>query len=157
MKLSVSFSQRQKTLKCLWSKYFELQKCGHTEKSNYGLNLSIISKFLTIYTVGKLQCDHSKEEQKLDRELKNKTIIISDSTLQKADENELNADIICVPGGKLGHLVNSLNYNEKILKYDNYVIVGGLNNVDNVLSKDTERSQVLKQLNELGRQRNLGW
>ena len=40
-----------------------------------------------------------QEEQKLDRELKNKTIIISDSTLRKADENRLNADIICVPGG----------------------------------------------------------
>ena len=94
-----------------------------------------------------------EEEPKLDtiRELKDKTIIISDSTLRKADENKLNADIICVPGGKLGHLVNSLNYNEKILKYDNYVTVGGLNNVDNGLSKDTERSQVFKQLNELGK------
>ena len=40
-----------------------------------------------------------QEEQKLDRELKNKTIIISDSNLRKADENKLNADIICVPGG----------------------------------------------------------
>ena len=46
-------------------------------------------------------------------------------------------------GGKLGHLVNSLNYNEKILKYDNYMIVGGLNNVDNGLSMDTERSKYL--------------
>ena len=43
-----------------------------------------------------------QEEQKLDRELKNKTIIISDSTLRKADENKLNADIICVPGGEAG-------------------------------------------------------
>ena len=67
-----------------------------------------------------------------------------------SDENKLNADIICVPGG-LDHLVNSLNYNEKILKYDNYVIMGGLNNVDNGLSKDTERSQVFRQLNELGK------
>ena len=56
--------------------------------------------------------------------------------MRKADKNKLNADIIFVPG----HLVNSLNYNEKILKYDNYVIVGDLNNVDNGLSKDTERS-----------------
>ena len=28
----MSFSQRQKILKCLWSKKFELQKCGHTGK-----------------------------------------------------------------------------------------------------------------------------
>ena len=48
--------------------------------------------------------------------------------MRKADENKLNADIICVPRGKLGHLVNSLTYDEKILKYDNYAIVGGLNN-----------------------------
>ena len=40
---------------------------------------------------------------------------------------------------------------EKVLKYDNCMIVGGLNNVDNGLSKDTERSQVFKQLNELGK------
>ena len=55
----MSFSQRQKTLMCLWSKNVELQKCGHTEKSNYGLNLSIILMFLTIYGVGKWQCDRS--------------------------------------------------------------------------------------------------
>ena len=38
-----------------------------------------------------------------------------------------------------------------MLKCHNFVIVGGLNNVDNGLSKDTERSQVFKQLNELGK------
>ena len=54
------FSQRQKIMKCLWSKIFELQKCGRTEKLNYELNLSIILMFLTIYGVGKSQCDHSK-------------------------------------------------------------------------------------------------
>ena len=59
IKLGMNFSQRQKTLKCLSSENFELQKCGHTEKSNYGLNLSIILMFLTIYGVGKLQCDRS--------------------------------------------------------------------------------------------------
>ena len=37
------------------------------------------------------------------------------------------------------------------MKYDNYVIVGGLKSVDNGLSKDTERSQVFNQLNELGK------
>ena len=59
----MSFSQRQKILKCLWSKNFELQKCGHTEKSNYGLNLSIILVFLIIYGVGKLQCDRSNQRK----------------------------------------------------------------------------------------------
>ena len=55
----MSFSQRQKILKCLWSKNFELQECGNTGKSNYGLNLSIILMFLTIYGVEKLQCNRS--------------------------------------------------------------------------------------------------
>ena len=53
IKLSMSFSRRQKILKCLWSKHFELQKCGHTDKSNDGLNLSIILMFLTVYGVRK--------------------------------------------------------------------------------------------------------
>ena len=37
------------------------------------------------------------------------------------------------------------------MKYDSHLIVGGLNDVDNGLSKDTERSQVFKNLNELGK------
>ena len=41
-------------------KKFGLQKCGHKEKSNYGINLSIILMLLTIYGVGKSQCDRSK-------------------------------------------------------------------------------------------------
>ena len=61
----MSFSQRQKILKCLWSESFELQKCGHTEKSNYGLNLSIILMLLTIYGVGKSQCDRSTSHRNL--------------------------------------------------------------------------------------------
>ena len=61
-KTQLNFSQRQKILKCLWSKNFELQKCGHTGKSNYGLNLSIILMFLTFYGVEKSQCDHSNCE-----------------------------------------------------------------------------------------------
>ena len=60
-KTQLSFSQRQKILKCLWSKNFELQKCCHIGKSNYGLNLSIILMFLTIYGVEESQCDRSKE------------------------------------------------------------------------------------------------
>ena len=58
-KIQPSFCQRQKVLKCLWSKNVELQKCGHTGKSNYGLTLSIILMFLTIYGVEKSQCDRS--------------------------------------------------------------------------------------------------
>ena len=44
-----------------------------------------------------------------------------------------------------------MNYNEKSLNYDNYVIVGGLNNVDRGEDKNVERTQIFKQLNDLGK------
>ena len=47
--------------------------------------------------------------------------------------------------------MNSMNYNEKILNYDNYVIVGGLNNIDRGEDKDVERTQIFKQLNDVGK------
>ena len=45
------------------------------------------------------------------------------------DEKKLNADVVSVPGGKIGHLANSLNWNKKLVKYDIVVIIGGTNNV----------------------------
>ena len=92
-----------------------------------------------------------EEEEKLDCELKTKTLIVSDSTLRRVDTTKTNADIVCIPGGKLGHLVNSMNYNEKNLNYDNYVIVGGLNDIDRGDDKDVERTHIFKQLNSLGK------
>ena len=35
--------------------------------------------------------------------------------------------------------------------YDDYVIVGGLNNIDRGENKDVERTQIFKQLNDLGK------
>ena len=95
--------------------------------------------------------ERARGKQKLDCELKTKTLILSDSTLRRVDTTKTNADIVCIPGGKLGNLVNSMNYNEKILNYDNYVIVGGLNNIDRGEDKDVERTQIFKQLNDLGK------
>ena len=96
--------------------------------------------------------------EKLDHELKTKTLIVSDSTLRRVDTTKTDADIVCIPGAKLGHLVNSVNYNEKILNYDNYVIIGGLNNIDRGEDKDVERTQTFNQLNDLGKgvRKNLG-
>eukprot|EP00112_Aurelia_sp_Birch-Aquarium-sp1_P002792 Seg1309.2 transcript_id=Seg1309.2/GoldUCD/mRNA.D3Y31 product="hypothetical protein" protein_id=Seg1309.2/GoldUCD/D3Y31 len=89
-----------------------------------------------------------EEEDKLDREIKTKTLIISGSTLRKADAMKTSQqdtmDIVCISGGKIGHLVNSLSYNEKMLKYDNDVFVGGLTNIDRGESKETERVQLLE-------------
>ena len=55
-----------------------------------------------------------EEEDELDRELKTKTLIVSDSTLRRKDTTKTNADIVCMSGGKLGHLVNSMNCNKKV-------------------------------------------
>ena len=78
-------------------------------------------------------------------------VLLRGVTLRRVDTTMTNADIVCIPGGKLGHLVNSMYYNEKSLNYDNYVIVGGLNNIDRGEDKDVERTQIFKQLNDLGK------
>ena len=44
-----------------------------------------------------------------------------------------------------------MNYNQQLLNYENVIIVGGLNNIDNgVENKDIERNLIFKQLSELG-------
>ena len=45
-----------------------------------------------------------------------------------ADKTELTADVVKILGGKLGHIANSLNWNKKLAKYNNIVIIGGTNN-----------------------------
>ena len=50
-------------------------------------------------------------EEKLDRNLKTKTLVVSDSTLRLTNQLALNADVTCILGGQIGHLANSLNYN----------------------------------------------
>ena len=108
-------------------------------------------------TVHKSQCPKRKEElikeaeEKLDQSLKAKTLVVPDSTLWLTNRLALNADVTCIPGGQIGHLANSLNYNQQLLNYENVIIVGGLNNIDNgVENKDIERNLIFKQLAELG-------
>ena len=59
LKSQMSFSKRQKILKCLWSKNFELQKCGHTGKIK--LRAKFVNHFDVFdnYGVEKSQCDCS--------------------------------------------------------------------------------------------------
>ena len=45
-----------------------------------------------------------------------------------SDEKKLNADVVLVPSGKIGHSANLLNWNKKLVKYDN-IIISGTNNV----------------------------
>ena len=49
----------------------------------------------------------------------------------------------------MGHLANALTYTQQLLNYENVIIVGGLNNIDNgVENKDIERNLIFKQLTE---------
>ena len=70
-------------------------------------------------------------EEKLDGSLITKTLVVSDSTLWLTNQLALNADVTCIPDEQIGHLANSLKYNQQLLNYENVVIVGGLNNIDN--------------------------
>ena len=91
------------------------------------------------------QCPKRKElikeaEEKLDRNLNTKTLVVFHSTLRVTNQLALYADVTCIPGGQIGHLANSLNYNQQLLNYENVIILGGLNNIDNgVDNKDREK------------------
>ena len=64
----------------------------------------------------------------------------------------MNADVICIPAGKIGHITHSINFNRNIMNYDNIIVVAGLNNIDNGMedNKDQERQYSINQLKELG-------
>ena len=89
-----------------------------------------------------------RKEEKLDREVKTKTLIVSDSTLRMANHKAMNADIISILESKIGHINNSMNYNSDIFKYDNIVMAAGLNNIDLGDTHETERQQIFHQLKE---------
>ena len=67
------------------------------------VNLIIVSNVKRTMTLnGKER--RQEEEDKLERELTVKTLIISDSTLRLTNQYATNADITCISGGKLGHM-----------------------------------------------------
>ena len=68
-------------------------------------------------------------QEKINREKEVKTLIVADSQARMVNQDSLNADVIAVPGAKLGHFANSIAWNKKIAKYDNIVIIGGTNNI----------------------------
>ena len=83
----MSFSQRQKILKCLWSKILSCKSAVILKKSNYGLNLSIILMFLTIYGNGKSQCDRSMRQgfNHWKYAEANEEILVTESTIHEFD------------------------------------------------------------------------
>ena len=70
-----------------------------------------------------------KSRRKSKQRSQNQNSHMSDSTLIMENQKAMNPDIICISGGK-GGINNSMNYNPDILKYDNIVMVAGLNSID---------------------------
>ena len=52
--------------------------------------------------------------EKIYREKEVKTLIVADSHSRMVNQDSLNADVIALPGAKLGHLANSIAWNKKI-------------------------------------------
>ena len=63
-------------------------------------------------------------QQKADREKEVKTLIVADSQVNMLDEKKLIADVVTVPGGKTGHLANSLNWNKNSLNTITLLLLG---------------------------------
>ena len=75
------------------------------------------------------------------------TVILADSQMRLADQSNIKADITCIPGGKIGHLANSLKYEKGLLnEYDNFMIVGGTKD----LREDYEADQEFKKETQRG-------
>ena len=58
----------------------------------------------------------------------------------------MNGDIISIPGAKLGHVANSLMYNQDLDTYDTIVIVAGNNNYDSNITKEQAKAEIKEQL-----------
>ena len=68
-----------------------------------------------------------------------------------ANQKAMNADIICISGGKIGHINSSMNYNPDILKHENIVMVAGLNIINLGDTPESERQQIFHHLKETGK------
>ena len=58
----------------------------------------------------------------------------------------MNGDIISIPGAKLGHVANSLMYNQDLDTYDTIVIIAGNNNYDSNFTKEQAKAEIKEQL-----------
>ena len=67
-------------------------------------------------------------EIKEQKERETKTLILGDSNLKQVNGNALLADVVASSGAKIGHLSNQLQF-EKLDRYENVVIFGGINNI----------------------------
>ena len=63
------------------------------------------------------------------KETQIKTKIVSDSTLRHADETGLSADIVCMSGGRLGHVTHVLHNDPKMPDVDQVIVVAGQNDL----------------------------
>ena len=58
----------------------------------------------------------------------------------------MNIDVISIPGAELGHLANSLMYNQDLDKYNTIVIVAGNNSCDSNITKEQAKAEIKEQL-----------
>ena len=63
------------------------------------------------------------------KEIEIKTALLSDSSLRRVTEVGLKADVICMPGGRLGEVANLLKDTPDLQKKDKVVLVAGTNDV----------------------------
>ena len=89
--------------------------------------------------------EHDKAKLGQNREEKQRALIIGDSMLRFANNDAVNGDIMSIPGAKLGHVANSLMYNQDLDTCDTTVIVAG-NNYDSNITKEQAKVEIQKQL-----------
>ena len=90
--------------------------------------------------------EHDKAKLEKDKEEKHRALIIGDSTLRFANNDAVNGDIISIPGAKLGHMANSLMYNQDLDTYDTIAIVAGNNSYDSNITKEQAKAEIKEQL-----------
>ena len=86
-------------------------------------------------------CDYLKKFYRLkeQREQNKPTkMILSDSTLRRAQQVGLSADVECMSGGTIGQVAGALIHNPKIKDVKNVVVVAGMNDLKNNEKMDPE-------------------
>ena len=77
-----------------------------------------------------------EERERMEQNNEIKTKIISDSTLRHAHQLGLRADIMCMPGGGLGQIVQAAFDDPDCKEKSNIVLLGGTNDIKNRVYED---------------------
>ena len=84
--------------------------------------------------------DRRREEEIREQKAKEtKTLILGDSNLKLVNANAILADVTASSGAKIGHITNQMDF-EKMEKYENVVLMVGVNNVPGQNDRGDENS-----------------